>query len=60
VYRKDFFPARKPIVEIAWRVRSVKQECLSKLILFGEAQRGQPVECRHRLGGLLKCYRRVA
>jgi hypothetical protein len=76
-------------------VRSVKQECLSKLILFGEAplsrvlaeysrhyhsernhqgksnkllfpnageriQRGQPVECRYRLGGLLKYYRRVA
>jgi putative transposase len=76
-------------------VRSVKQECLSKLILFGEAslrralneylahfhaerphqgkgnvllfpedtERGSPgdrVECRQRLGGLLRYYVRAA
>jgi len=76
-------------------VRSVKQECLSKLILFGEAslrralneylahfhaerphqgkgnvllfpedtERGSPddrVECRQRLGGLLRYYARAA
>jgi hypothetical protein len=77
-------------------VRSVKEECLSKLILFGEGplsrsvsefgshyhgernhqgkgnkllfpsagdepdQGGHTVECRQRLGGLLKYYRRVA
>jgi putative transposase len=77
-------------------VRSVKQECLSKLILFGEGalsrtlaelsahyhgernhqgkdnkllfpdagdkpkERGHAVECRHRLGGLLKYYGRAA
>jgi homeodomain-containing protein/integrase-like protein len=90
-------PARSPNLNAfaeRW-VRSVKQECLSRVILFGEAplsrvlaeysrhyhsernhqgksnkllfphagertQRGQPVECRRRLGGLLKYYRRVA
>ncbi|MCU1338222.1 MAG: Integrase, catalytic region, partial [Bryobacterales bacterium] len=76
-------------------VRSVKQECLSKVILFGAAplsrvlteysrhyhsernhqgksnkllfpnggernRQGHPVECHHRLGGLLKYYRRAA
>jgi putative transposase len=77
-------------------VRSVKQECLSKLILFGEGplsrtlaefsahyhgernhqgkdnkllfpeagdqpkKRGHFVECRQRLGGLLKYYERAA
>ena len=90
-------PARSPNLNAfaeRW-VRSVKQECLSKVILFGEAplsrvlaeysrhyhsernhqgksnkllfpnasertQLGRPVECRRRLGGLLKYYRRVA
>lgn len=91
-------PARSPNLNAfaeRW-VRSVKQECLSKLILFGEGtlsrtlaefsthyhgernhqgkenkllfpaagdipkKRGQPVECRHRLGGLLKYYGRAA
>jgi putative transposase len=90
-------PARSPNLNAfaeRW-VRSVKHECLSKLILFGEAplsrvlaeysthdhsernhqgksnkllfpnvddrnQRGHSVECRHRLGGLLKYYRRAA
>jgi putative transposase len=85
-------PARSPNLNpFAERcVHSVKQECLSKLILFGEGplsrtlaqfsahyhseeitkgrttscyllelatnpkKRGHPVECRHRLGGLLK------
>ncbi|HEV2199263.1 MAG TPA: helix-turn-helix domain-containing protein, partial [Bryobacteraceae bacterium] len=77
-------------------VRSVKQECLSKVILFGEGplsrvlaeysrhyhternhqgkgnhplfpelgekrnQQRRSIECRHRLGGLLKYYRRAA
>jgi putative transposase len=77
-------------------VRSAKEECLSKLILFGEGplsrtlaefsahyhgernhqgkgnkllfpeagddpkQRDQAIACRHRLGGLLKYYGRVA
>jgi len=77
-------------------VRSVKQECLSKLILFSEgslsralreysrhyhhernhqgkgnlllfpgatekpSQKNSAIECRQRLGGLLKYYRRVA
>ena len=76
-------------------VRSVKEECLSRLILFGEAAlhhtlheymahyhhernhqgkgnellfppvsldpvRQGPVQCRERLGGLLKYYERVA
>jgi putative transposase len=77
-------------------VRSAKEECLSKLILFGERplvrtlaefsahyhgernhqgkgnkllfpdagnkakQRGHTVECRQRLGGLLKFYGRAA
>ena len=81
-------PARSPNLNAfaeRW-VRSVKQECLSKLILFGEGPlsrtliefsahyhgernfltlttsptSGRPVECRHRLGGLLKYYGRVA
>jgi putative transposase len=89
-------PARSPNLNAfaeRW-VRSVKQECLSKLILFGEAPLSRvlaeysrhyhsernhqgksnkllfphpdelnqpgPVECRHRLGGLLKYYRRAA
>jgi len=77
-------------------VRSVKQECLSKVILLGEgslsrvlaeysrhyhrernhqgksnrllfpdvidkpSSSGRSIECRHRLGGLLKYYRRAA
>ncbi len=74
-------------------MRSAKEECLSKLILFGEADlrravdqylvhyheernhqgRGNvllfpsqviaangPVECRQRLGGMLKFYHRAA
>lgn len=77
-------------------VRSVKQECLSKLILFGEGSllrvlteysrhyhhernhqgkgnrllfpdvgeqpnlQRRSIECRQRLGGLLKYYRRAA
>jgi putative transposase len=89
-------PARSPNLNAfaeRW-VRSVKQECLSKLILFGEAPLSRvlaeysrhyhgernhqgkgnkllfpnpeelnqpgPVECRHRLCGLLKYYRRAA
>jgi len=91
-------PARSPNLNAfaeRW-VRSVKQECLSRLILFGERplsralaefsahyhgernhqgkgnqllfpeagdepkQRGRTVECRHRLGGLLKYYGRAA
>jgi len=91
-------PARSPNLNAfaeRW-VRSAKQECLSKLILFGEnslsrtltefsahyhgepnhqgkgnkllfpdaadktEQSSHPVECRPRLGGLLKFYRRVA
>jgi hypothetical protein len=91
-------PARSPNLNAfaeRW-VRSVKQECLAKLILFGEGalsrtmaefsnhyhgernhqgkdnellfpdagdkpkKRGHPVECRHRLGGLLKYYGRAA
>jgi putative transposase len=90
-------PARSPNLNAfaeRW-VRSVKQECLSKLILCGEGtlsrtlaefsahyhnernhqgkdnkllfpaagdipkKPGQPVECRHRLGGLLKYYGRA-
>jgi len=57
-------------------VRSVKDECRSTLILFGERnQQGKgnlllspreevgktgPVRCRERLGGLLKFYHRAA
>jgi putative transposase len=75
-------------------VRSVKEECLSKVILFGESSlrralteyvdhyhaernhqgkgnillfprsrapdRGRPVQCRERLGGLLRYYHREA
>jgi transposase InsO family protein len=77
-------------------IRSVKQECLSKVILFGEGplsrvlteysrhyhhernhqgkgnrllfpdlsnkqhQQSRAIECRHRLGGLLKYYQRAA
>ena len=91
-------PARSPNLNAfaeRW-VRSAKQECLSRLILFGERhlsralaefsahyhgernhqgkgnrlpfpepgdgpkQRDRTVECRHRLGGLLKCYGRAA
>ena len=91
-------PARSPNLNAfaeRW-VRSAKEECLSKLILFGEAplsrtlaefsahyhgernhqgkgnkllfpdaadkteQRGHAVECRQRLGGLLKFYARAA
>jgi len=91
-------PARSPNLNAfaeRW-VRSVKQECLSKLILFGEGTlsrtlaefsahyhgernhqgkgnkllfpdaddkpktQGHAVECRHRLGGLLKYYGRAA
>jgi putative transposase len=91
-------PARSPNLNAfaeGW-VRSVKEECLSKLILFGEGplsrtlaefsahyhgernhqgkgnkllfpdaadkteERGHAVECRQRLGGLLKFYARAA
>jgi transposase InsO family protein len=91
-------PAKSPNLNAfaeRW-VRSVKQECLSKVILFGEEslaralteysrhyhternhqgkgnellfpnandqsiRRGHLVECRHRLGGLLKYYGRAA
>ena len=76
-------------------MRSVKEECLSRLILFGEAslrhaltqyvahfhhernhqgkdnvllfptgsqdvERASPIQCRERLGGLLKYYAREA
>jgi putative transposase len=91
-------PARSPNLNAfaeRW-ARSAKEECLSKLILFGEGplsrtlaefsahyhgernhqgkgnkllfpeaadkteERGHVVECRHRLGGLLKYYARAA
>jgi putative transposase len=89
-------PARSPNLNAyaeRW-VRSVKEECLSKVILFGERslrralsnyldhfhaernhqgkgnvllfprvndrQRGGPVRCRERLGGLLRYYHREA
>jgi transposase InsO family protein len=90
-------PARSPNLNAyakRW-VRSVKQECLSQLILFGEAslrhaltqymkhfhhernhqgkgnvllcplvgqgsEREGPIQCRERLGGLLKFYDREA
>jgi putative transposase len=91
-------PARSPNLNAfveRW-VRSAKEDCLSKLILFGEGslsrtlaefsahyhrernhqgkgnqllfpdaadkteQRGHAVECRQRLGGLLKFYARAA
>ena len=91
-------PAKSPNLNAfaeRW-VRSVKQECLSKVILFGEGplsrvlaeysrhyhsernhqgkgnhllfpdarekrnQQRRSIECRHRLGGLLKYYRRAA
>jgi hypothetical protein len=90
-------PAKSPNLNAfaeRW-VRSVKQECLSKLILFGErplsrvlsgysryyhhernhqgkgnqllfpdghekrSPKSHSIECRHRLGGLLKYYRRA-
>jgi putative transposase len=91
-------PARSPNLNAfaeRW-VRSVKHECLSKLILFGPGplsqalaefsayyhgernrqgkgnklrfpnvdpmyrRHGNPIECRRRLGGLLKYYARTA
>ena len=89
-------PARSPNLNAyaeRW-IRSVKEECLSKVILFGErslrralseyvehfhAERNhqgkgnvllfprhrdvdhkQPVQCRERLGGLLRYYHREA
>ena len=90
-------PAKNPNLNAfaeRW-VRSVKQECLSKVILFGEGslarvlseycahyhgemnhqgkgnvllfpkiglhrRGGRSVHCKHRLGGLLKFYERVA
>jgi putative transposase len=89
-------PARSPNLNAfseRW-VRSVKEECLSRLILFGEnslrqamreyvahyhaernhqgksnillfpqtteTRRDKPVECRERLGGLLRYYHRAA
>jgi putative transposase len=89
-------PARSPNLNAfseRW-VRSVKEECLSRLILFGEnslrqamreyvahyhaernhqgksnillfpqtteTHRDKPVECRERLGGLLRYYHRAA
>jgi putative transposase len=91
-------PARSPNLNAfaeRW-VRSVKQECLSKVILFGagplsrvlaeygrhyhhernhqgkdnrllfpdvsntSSPRSRSIECHHRLGGLLKYYRRAA
>jgi hypothetical protein len=89
-------PARSPNLNAyaeRW-VRSVKEECLSKLILFGEsslrralseyvahyhaernhqgksnvllfrrvteARREEPVQCRERLGGLLRYYHQEA
>jgi hypothetical protein len=56
-------PARSPNLNAhaeRW-VRSIKEECLSKLILFGEnsCPRGA-IGCRERLGGLLKYYSRAA
>jgi hypothetical protein len=90
-------PSRAGAVLSCWqfdRVRSVKEECLSKIIFFGERSlrralgenvahyhaernhqgksnvllfslvsenRGQaPVQCRERLGGLLRFYHRTA
>jgi hypothetical protein len=87
-------PARSPNLNAfaeRW-VRSVKQECLSKVILFGEGPlsrvlteygrhyhhernhqgkdnkllfpernpQGRSIQCRQRLGGLLKYYRHAA
>jgi putative transposase len=90
-------PAKSPNLNAfaeRW-VRSVKQECLSKVILFGEGplwrvlteysrhyhternhqgkgnsllfpdmsnklRQSHAIECRHRLGGLLKYYQRAA
>jgi putative transposase len=89
-------PARSPNLNAhaeRW-VRSVKEECLSKVVLLGERslrralseyvehyhaernhqgkgnvllfpfnteiRRGQPVQCRERLGGLLRYYHREA
>jgi transposase InsO family protein len=91
-------PAKSPNLNAfaeRW-VRSVKQECLSTVILFGEGPlsrvlteygrhyhgernhqgrgnqllfpeasqkrniQSHSIECRHRLGGLLKYYRRAA
>lgn len=60
-------PARSPNLNAyaeRW-VRSVKEECLSKVILFGERSytdrhREGPVRCRKRLGGLLRYYHREA
>ncbi len=71
-------PARSPNLNAhaeRW-VRSVKEECLSRLILFGESSLRRAlqqyivhyheernhgaVRCRERLGGLLKYYEREA
>jgi putative transposase len=91
-------PAKSPNLNAfaeRW-VRSIKQECLSKLVLFGEGpllrvlaeyschyhgernhqgkgnrllfpdvsekrnRQGHSIECRQRLGGLLKYYSRAA
>ena len=43
-------------------VRSIKEECLNKMILFGEDQAIETGEivCSERLGGLLKFYSRAA
>ena len=88
-------PPRSPNLNAERWVRSVKEECLSRLILFGEAslrhaltqyvehyhhernhqgkenvllfppvnqdsERAGPMQCRERLGGLLKYYAREA
>src|SRR5712671_1195769 len=89
-------PAKSPIAFAERWIRSVKQECLSKVILFGEESlsrvlseysthyhrernhqgkgnrllfpetnqtrnlQRRSIECRQRLGGLLKYYQRAA
>jgi putative transposase len=97
VVRRLVLPPRSPNLNAyaeRW-VRSVKEECLARLILFGERslrhalseygshyhqkrphqgkdnvvlmpaandrqQRDSPIQCRERLGGLLKYYHREA
>jgi transposase InsO family protein len=54
-------PARSPHLNAdaeRW-VRSIKDEPLSRMILFGEGSL-QQMQCRERLGGLLNYYERKA
>ena len=56
-------PPRSPNLHAyaGWVVRSMKEECLPRITFFGKAApRSGRVQCRDRLGGMLRHYHRQA